>query len=110
MSEHYLLRESGAEMIAAERERQVTGESWGHAHDDQHVDGELNFAAQAYCQSALEPGLWPCEDAPCPPMWPWPASDYKPSDDSIRDLVKAGALIAAEIDRLKRAKARWEAL
>ncbi len=31
--------------------------------------------------------------------WPWGKSWWKPSDDPIRDLEKAGALIAAEIDR-----------
>ena len=31
--------------------------------------------------------------------WPWPPEFWKPSDDPVRNLVKAGALIAAEIDR-----------
>lgn len=34
--------------------------------------------------------------------WPWAAKWFKPSDDPIRNLVKAGALIAAEIDRLQK--------
>jgi hypothetical protein len=34
--------------------------------------------------------------------WPWDAEWWKPSPDSVRNLVKAGALIAAEIDRLQR--------
>jgi hypothetical protein len=37
--------------------------------------------------------------------WPWDASWWKPSNDPVRNLVKAGALIAAEIDRLQRAAA-----
>jgi len=37
-----------------------------------------------------------------PFTWPWEASWWKPSDDPIRNLAKAGALIAAEIDRLQR--------
>jgi hypothetical protein len=32
--------------------------------------------------------------------WPWEPEGWKPSDDPIRNLVKAGSLIAAEIDRL----------
>lgn len=32
--------------------------------------------------------------------WPWDMKWWKPSDDPIKNLVKAGALIAAEIDRL----------
>jgi len=38
-----------------------------------------------------------------PTMWPWHQGWWKPSpNDRIRELVKAGALIAAEIDRLQR--------
>lgn len=38
--------------------------------------------------------------------WPWEARFWKPCpDDRARELVKAGALIAAEIDRLQRAAA-----
>ena len=35
--------------------------------------------------------------------WPWRNEDWKPSNDRVVNLVKAGALIAAEIDRLERA-------
>ena len=36
-----------------------------------------------------------------PTLWPWALSQWKPTpDDRIRELTKAGALIAAEIDRL----------
>jgi hypothetical protein len=34
-------------------------------------------------------------------LWPWDESWWKPGD-RIRELAKAGALIAAEIDRLNR--------
>jgi hypothetical protein len=37
-----------------------------------------------------------------PSSWPWDYDWWKPSDDPIRNLTKAGALIAAEIDRLNR--------
>lgn len=92
---------TGGELIGYERQRQI--EHWGNEHDDTHNDASLNFAAQAFAQSALEPGLWPCDDAPAPPMWPWRAIDFHPTGNAIGDLVKAGALIAAEIDRLQRA-------
>ena len=39
----------------------------------------------------------------CPDDWPWSDKWWKPKD-KIRDLVRAGALIAAEIDRLQRLK------
>lgn len=36
-------------------------------------------------------------------MWPFSQEWWKPTpDDRIRELAKAGALIAAEIDRLQR--------
>jgi hypothetical protein len=98
---------SGVDLIAAERERQVSEEGWTQAHDDGHLACDLNYAAQAYCQEALEPGTWPRTDSAeehllPPPTWPWDARDWKPSDDRVGNLVKAGALIAAEIDRLER--------
>lgn len=37
------------------------------------------------------------------PDWPWDEEWWKPSLDPIRNLEKAGALIAAEIDRLEAA-------
>lgn len=36
-----------------------------------------------------------------PDEWPWDPSWWKPSPDPVANLVKAGALIAAEIDRLR---------
>lgn len=37
-----------------------------------------------------------------PMDWPWADDWWNPSDDPVRNLVKAGALIAAEIDRIQR--------
>jgi len=34
--------------------------------------------------------------------WPFSSEWWKPAQDPIRNLVKAGALIAAEIDHLQR--------
>ena len=43
-----------------------------------------------------------CRDG-APYLWPWRPSWWKPTpDDRVRELVKTGALIAAEIDRLRR--------
>jgi len=90
-------RLDGAGLIAAERERQVTAEGWTPEHDDEHTIGELVDAAVCYLKHGL--------DAESPVIWPWPWAEdwWKPSDDPIRNLVRAGALIAAEIDRLTRA-------
>lgn len=96
----------GARLIMGERMRQVGEEGWTPEHDDTHVRAELVDAAQEYLfvarTTALSPDFRP--KGPPSPMWPWESDWYKPAADPISNLVKAGALIAAEIDRLKRAK------
>ncbi len=91
--------QTGAELIAAERVRQIEVEGWTLKHDVEHIGDDLSRAAACY---AL-PYDWrePHGRTGQPPrMWPWRVADWKPTD-RIRDLVKAGALIAAEIDRLQ---------
>ena len=98
----------GVELIAAERQRQITSEGWDAAHDDEHNAGELANAARSYTHIAA---LQVCGfTSSCNPPLPWPFDDedWKPSPDPIRNLVKAGALIAAEIDRLRRLPAAPE--
>jgi hypothetical protein len=88
---------TGAELIAAERKRQMSEEGWTPGHDDGHAECELVCAAACYLnEHAKIPTVHSFID------WPWDLRFWKPSDDPIRNLVKAGALIAAEIDRLKR--------
>jgi len=104
---------NGVELIAAERERQQRVEGWTPEHDDEHRQSEMSSAALAYGSAAnrlIRYGMnlsaeerrgalkW------IPNDWPlgWESGWWKPSDDPIRNLVKAGALIAAEIDRLQR--------
>lgn len=99
---------TGVELIAAERQRQIEREGWTAAHDDGHNLGELSQAAAAYASvaSAMERGASAEEfDATmmiCEGEWPFEAESWKPSADRIRNLAKAGALIAAEIDRIQR--------
>jgi hypothetical protein len=76
---------TGAELIAAERRRQIEEEGWTPAHDDQHDDSELLYAAEAYMFGD-------------PDAWPWEEDGFKPKD-IIHDLARAGAFIAAELDR-----------
>jgi len=95
---------SGIELINAERERQISKEGWDSFHDDDHKWGEMAHAAACYAKCAG----WQCEphlgyNPKVESMsWPWEKKWWKPSDDKIRNLAKAGALIAAEIDRLNR--------
>ena len=92
---------SGATLIAVERERQMSVEGWTPEHDDQHISGELIAAACAYAMHADPDGAGEF----AVDVWPWDESFWKPSQaDPVRDLVKAGALIAAEIDRRLRAE------
>jgi hypothetical protein len=104
--------DDGVGLIAAERARQVTAEGWTPEHDDEHEEGELARAAVCY---ATPPGrremtvmqfrgMRAADSPSIPGGWPWDASWWKPTPDNrVRELVKAGALIAAEIDRLRRA-------
>lgn len=109
----YSVHYSGVDLIARERKRQIVEEGWSAQHDDSHADGSLAMVAAIYALpewqfGASFPGgrlrvnlaeaLWPTS---------WSRLWYKPCpDDRIRELVKAGALIAAEIDRLQRRKNR----
>lgn len=87
---------TGIELIAAERKRQIEVKGWTDEHDSQHDDESLAIAA---CHYALPDNAYP----PILNLWPdsW---DYgynnRGNSTRIRDLEKAGALIAAEIDRL----------
>lgn len=89
---------SGAEMITAERERQVTQEGWTAAHDDTHTTFQLSRAAVCYIRES-KGSLF---GSSAPKDWPFDLEQWK-SSERIDDLVKAGALVAAEIDRLQRA-------
>jgi predicted RNase H-like nuclease (RuvC/YqgF family) len=86
---------NGAEMIAAERQRQMEVEGWTPEHDDQHEYGEMAAAAQCYLEAK------PHQFQHNIRRWPWHAKWWKPKD-RISNLVRAGALIAAEIDRIQR--------
>ena len=90
---------TGVQLIAEERERQISQEGFTPAIDtDSHRNGELARAGACYALDYCNPyhlGF----------AWPWDRSWWKPTPkDPVRQLVKAGALIAAEIDRLRRLK------
>lgn len=85
---------TGAELIAAERARQVSDEGYTPEHDATHRVADLVDAATAY----LAPYS---SDTECGELaWPWDPAGFKPQNP-VRDLVRAGALIAAAIDRLQ---------
>lgn len=77
--------QTGVGMITDERQRQLVDKKWAIARDvREHPGGELAIAATHLVRGSR--GLWNLQE--------------KCGDDQIRRLVVAGALIAAEIDRL----------
>lgn len=85
------LKSQAAVDVLAERRRQIDEEGWTADHDDEHTKGQLAAAATCYVTGR---SLY----------WPWLRSWWKPTTRR-RNLVKAGALILAEIERLDRATA-----
>jgi hypothetical protein len=94
---------NGIEIIQQERERQISKEGWTPEHDDQHTAGELAQAASCYAlAAAYDAEGWDPRRVIDVHSWPWAYEWWKPGGGPIRNLAKAGALIAAEIDRLQR--------
>lgn len=111
---------TGVERIAIERVRQVESEGYDAVHDAEHDGGQLAMAAACYAACAAGERIYTKDvyaasihfDDP----WPWRGEycDARPHDgnvlkeaserQSLRLLEKAGALIAAEIDRILAAR------
>lgn len=89
--------------VLSERERQVVVEGWTPEHDDQHCLGEMAAAAVCYAFEDIHPNWVKRGAQGC--NWPWADEWWKPRDRR-RNLVKAAALIIAEIDRIDRAAAK----
>lgn len=109
--------EAGRDVLA-ERRRQIEAEGWTPEHDDKHEAGELARAGAYYAihwigylhpdpisaGEALETAIhserydW-FHKADC--LWPWQPTERN-TKDPRRDLVRAAALILAEIERLDR--------
>lgn len=96
----------GVTAIAQERRRQIEGERFDPTADQQYHQGELAQAAACYVRleamrsvAATVPGT--AVDDRVPPEWPWARCWWKPKDRRS-NLVRAGALIAAELDRMDR--------
>ena len=96
---------NGIDLIRKERDRQINEEGWDINSDiKEHDGGELGIAGACY---ALPIGFryvlktTPSFKDESPDFWPWDNAWWKPTPDNrIKELIKAGALIAAEIDRL----------
>lgn len=109
----------GAERIMAERARQIGAEGYDSSHDAEHHKGELAMAAACYAAPVPifaevdVPRSCDCREAFCPHLnigttkgfrdpWPWDeAYDKRRHHNRDRQLEIAGALIAAELDRIE---------
>ena len=90
---------NGIELIADERDRQISEEGWTAEHDSGHTSGELSLLAACYIlknytfavfEKRIESELFAY----------WGSDEWIKYKNPIKDLIRAGALIAAEIDRI----------
>lgn len=100
--------------VLNERLRQQDDEGWTAEHDDAHVKGEMPLAALCYTMNAIvyaqmtamgmpaQQLTQKSNSAPVPQTWPWDRQWWKPAGQR-RNLVKAAALLLAEIERIDRA-------
>jgi hypothetical protein len=102
------LLSTAAQDVLAERNRQINAEGYDASHDDMATNGQIAVAAGYYaliCGWPHERDISLIQGGRQPQYWPWAAEYWKPSTPR-RNLVKAGALILAEIERLDRAAAK----
>jgi hypothetical protein len=105
----------GVDLIAAERQRQLEMEGHTPKHDALHDREELARAAIEYATPWRRRGAATRGWRNVPVAWPWADAEWKAytgprgadgywtpeaAAGRVRELVKAGALLAAEIDRL----------
>lgn len=107
--------------VATERRRQIDAEGWTMEHDDQHDSDDLALAAACYALPETHREVFPrkepsdvgrsagesiiiYDDVLCPHLWPWHGGSWRPKDRRA-DLVRAAALLLAEIERLDRMQA-----
>lgn len=92
---------SAIDLFQEERQRQIDLEGWSVEHDDKHNVGEMLDAAIVYLWHGTDNAAQLNADG-TPAGWPWEAQWWKPKDRP-RNIVRAGALLLAEQQRLKRA-------
>lgn len=78
-------------MIQIEREKQIARHGYSKEHDKIWVDGELAQAAAVYAMPANKRRV---------ADWPFDMKFYRPELSRVDELIKAAALIVAEIERV----------
>jgi len=111
---------TGVELIAEERQRQIQKLGYNEEHDEMETAFQLSGAAAMYIANAINidwrehshyDDLGDCVRFQCRQIdtnewkeeWPWDDRDGRNKSDVMTSLITAGALIAAEIDRLNKA-------
>lgn len=109
---------TGIELIAQERQRQIEVKGYDSDHDELETAFQLSGAAAMHIAHAMNKDfeghthyddLGNCARFQVREIdtenwrehWPWDDHDGRENADVLTSLVKAGALIAAEIDRLQ---------
>jgi len=100
--------------VLAERERQKNIKGYSTDHDDAYEQNELVRAASEYTNQVVgrswifetHPSLYRSEVAS--DFWPWDACYWKPKSPR-EDLIRAAAILIAEIERLDRKEAKADA-
>lgn len=99
--DHIDTLKTGIQLIAEERQRQIEVLGYDSVHDAEHTEQELAGAAACY---AMPAGRRVLTDTfvGVPIDFPFGKEYWEPTPENrILELQKAGALIAAEIDRLQ---------
>lgn len=97
--------EKGAFAVLSERWSQVAEKGWSETHDDQYQRDELALAAVAYALPEALRNMFLGSLTLGQILWPWDQTWWRPRSRRD-DLVRAGALIIAEIARIDREEAR----
>ena len=86
------MKTTAIDLVKKEREKQISKHGYTTAHDRQHPKKAVLYGALAYLNSVIYSPTVGTED------WPFEEESFKPEGD-IKNLVKAAAMIIAEIDK-----------
>lgn len=92
--------------VKAERQRQQAEENYTTQHDDTYIPGVLSLGGAAYAVNAAARLTCLAKyQRRAVNLWPW-RDGFKPGRDGRRELVKAAAMIVAEIEKMDRLEER----
>ena len=86
------MKTTAIDLVKKEREKQISKHGYTIVHDRQHPKKAVLYGALAYLNSVIYSPNIGIED------WPFEEESFKPEGD-VNNLVKAAAMIIAEIDK-----------